>query len=627
MQFILTALGIISILLAFLAQQLGIDNNPVWGTGRILILVFGVSLLLLAILRYLWKTQHIPVRARRQIIKAVKSIHDQLVRTVRILANWQPFSLALSILVVLLVSVYAIWYTSLGRFTVFTPVTNTYVDLGEAFLHGQLSLLQRPDPRLAALSNPYDTNQRKNIPFIWDSSYYKGKFYLYWGPVPAVISSIAEWIFKSRPPDQLVALISYIGIAVIFLLLLLHIRNRYYPDAPGISIPFLILAAVVNLPIFFILGRPQIYETSIIAGQFFLFLGFLFWLRYQITAKYFWLALAGLSWGLAIASRYNLAISVAVFVAFLLFDLYQKSKIQGRFVPGNNSLLHQFTCIDWKAIIAVLIPIALCGIALGIYNFTRFGNPLETGFTYQLTETQPLNHYYSFSYFPSNLYMYLAYPVNTSGSFPFFKSLSAQFNLLPVWASISNGKMFDQVFFGIFPSLPILWSLGLFVPLAVINFIKGRHGKHYYYNEVAAPGPLWRLLAVLLTAGSLQFIFLLVYFYGAMRYILDFYIPFLVLAFTCIWSFDNQIKHKSLLRWLFWLVVMNLSIITAGIGYFAGFDIPPQYFRIINPHLFAALSAFWSSQHSHLVALLGEPVQAIDTIVRISARVVGKLNR
>ena len=80
---------------------------------------------------------------------------------------------------------FAAWYSSAGHFPVFPHIQNDYVDLGTAFLRGQLALLERPDPRLADLGDPYEFTQRKGIPYRWDASYYGGKYYLYWGPAPA----------------------------------------------------------------------------------------------------------------------------------------------------------------------------------------------------------------------------------------------------------------------------------------------------------------------------------------------------------------------------------------------------------------------------------------------------------
>lgn len=112
-----------------------------------------------------------------------------------------------------------------------------------------------------------------------------------------------------------------------------------------------------------------------------------------------------------------------------------------------------------------------------------------------------------------------------------------------------------------------------------------------------------------------------------MRYIPDFYIPLLLGAYFIIWAFDQQIKHIPVLRWLFWLVIISLAIATAGIGFFAGFDIPPQFLRIENPHLFGSLATFWNHQYNQVIALIGEPAAWSGTLARITARVLGIFSR
>jgi hypothetical protein len=623
MQFIYLVAGVIAILLAFFAEWLGIDNNPVWGTGRYLLLIFGIALSIFAVLLHFWKTGRFPSEIRYKIVLICGTLWKVCFRIIHWLTCWQPLSIVLGVIVVFLIAFYALWYTSAGRFPIFSPVTNTYVDLGDAFLHGQLSLLQKPDPRLATLTNPFDSKQRIGIPFIWDSSYYKGKFYLYWGPAPALMSSIAEWILQARPPDQLGVLISYIGLAIILLVLLIHIRKRFFPRVPGISIPVFLLAAFINSPYLFILGRPQIYETSIITGQFFLIFGILAWMRYQIAGRYFWLGLAGLSWGLAIASRYNLVVSVGVFVIFVLYSCFRTKKLNSDFPTNTKGLFNLLKGTDWNAIVAFLVPLILCGFALGMYNYARFGNPLETGLTYQLTLSEPHILYYSAAYTPSNLYMYLVYPINSTGVFPFFKSAAIQYNLLPSWAAMPTGKMFDEVLFGLLPTLPLIWPLILLIPLTVVGIVKGRHSIRLN-EEFALDKPSRLLLTMLLIACSMQFVFLLVFFYGAMRYIVDFYLPLLLAAYITIWAVDKQIRQILFLRWLFWLGIIGLAIWTVVIGFFIGFDIPPQYLRAENPQLFGTLYTIWNHQYNLVSALLGKPQVLAETLTRITARVAGK---
>src|SRR5512138_2879306 len=86
-------------------------------------------------------------------------------------------------LALLVIIFYGTWFISSGTFPSFHHLENYYVNLSQAFLKGQVALLDTPDPRLASLTDPHQAAGTK-IPFLWDVSYYHGKYYIYWGPAP-----------------------------------------------------------------------------------------------------------------------------------------------------------------------------------------------------------------------------------------------------------------------------------------------------------------------------------------------------------------------------------------------------------------------------------------------------------
>ena len=67
-----------------------------------------------------------------------------------------------------------------------------YASLAEGFLRGQLSMAHEPPPALAQLPDPYIHAARKaaGIRPLWDASYFEGKYYLYYSPVPALLFHI-----------------------------------------------------------------------------------------------------------------------------------------------------------------------------------------------------------------------------------------------------------------------------------------------------------------------------------------------------------------------------------------------------------------------------------------------------
>jgi hypothetical protein len=79
-----------------------------------------------------------------------------------------------------------------------TPYTRYYDRQADAFLAGSLSLLEKPPAELLALANPYDYHNREGLGYLWDASLYRGKYYLYWGPVPALVAAGV----KLNPPGR-----------------------------------------------------------------------------------------------------------------------------------------------------------------------------------------------------------------------------------------------------------------------------------------------------------------------------------------------------------------------------------------------------------------------------------------
>jgi len=470
------------------------------------------------------------------------------------------FAIATGMLTCAVIAIYIVWYSSAGKFPDFPETDNAYVELGESFLHGQLFLLEEPNPQLKALPNPYDPTQR-NAPHRWDASYYKGNYYLYWGPVPALAFAVVQGITSIRPAGSLLVIVCYMVLPIILLMILFQIRRQFFPASPVHSMGLCLLISFINLPFLFLLGRPIIYETSIIAGQFFLFLGLLGWVMYGAnSAKVGWLIVAGLSWGLAIGSRYNLVISTSVYMAFILTQIAQDT--------DNRQTL--------KKIALLLTPLLLCLIGLGFYNYVRFGSPFETGLTYQLSLPEIQSEPYSTSYVLSNLFIYLFYPMTTSENFPFILS------------TLPAGNQFDEVTAGLFSSTPSTWLLVLVAP---IIFIAGKTSR----ADALAITSLKRLLFMLLSAVAAQSLFLMVFFFDAMRYMADFYLQLTLAMWILVWMVGTFIRPIRPLHVIYWLIISGFVIWTAGIGFFGGFDIPPQSFRTTNPVLYMQLESFWNN--------------------------------
>jgi hypothetical protein len=482
-----------------------------------------------------------------------------------------------------LIAAFSLWYTSSGQFPEFPHIQNDYLDLGQAFLNGHLALEEQPDPRLAELSNPYDYKQRKNLPYHWDASYFQGKYYLYWGPVPGLVAAGVQRTSGARLPASLLVDLPYLGLLPVLLALLLRLSTCFPASAARGTLWFFMLVGFVNLPLLILIGQPRHYQASIIYGQFFLLLGLLAFVCAAASGRRAWLTLAGLGWGLAVACRYNLAISAGIYVLFALAWLWGVPR-RGHFVVRAGLLL---------------IPLALCFAGLALYDAARFGNPLETGLTYQLTIPEFREISYSISYIPSNLYVYLLYPITGTGAFPFIQSPHFRLALLPAWAAVPPGREFDQAVFGIFRSIPFLWLSILVIPVLFLGI------RRSHEHTASAEATLRRLLFTMMaSAAAAQFVFLLVFFYAAERYVVDFYLPLVVCLALVMWRVDEVLRRNRPLRIGLWFVVAVLGLWTAAIGYFACFGVPTLVGNFYEPAMLAQLASFWNSSYASLRALL-----------------------
>ncbi len=608
MRYLAFLFGIFLMGLAVFANQIGIDHNAVWGAGRYQLFYAGLALGVLSLLVHFYKTGILPQKIRQ---KLAAGKHFFATRVRRISGDLR-LSLILGVLLLVGVTAYAAWFTSAGLFPTFEhPSFNPYVDLGEAFLHGQVSLLQKPDPRLVAIQDPVNDYQaRLQVPYLFDISYFKGNYYVYWGPVPALVYAALQGVARVRPPDQWGVLLFYAGLGALILILLWRARKGFFPNAPGLSLPLFLLAAMVSLPLIVLLEHSYVYETAVIAGQFFLFLGLAAWLFYLLKPQPAWLALAGLSYGLAIGSRYNVVFSVAVFSAFALWTLWREG-------GGSRPFLQRAA--------ALLAPMALCGLALALYNAVRFENPLQTGLSYQLTYPWYMNQYFSLAYFPSNLYQYLLSPLTVKDSFPFIVSAHLQATLAPAWALEPVGKYHEEAIFGALPALPVLWLLAALLPLGGVSLArKRRRGT----TPVARTVRLRRqLAAMLLLAGLLQLVSLLFYYFSAMRYYADFYLLILLRMVFVAWELDERLRSSGarfarIARLAFWLAAALLVLATSGMGLLAGFDLPPQLFRHTNPALFSTLAAQINQLYAGIVELPDTP-GILGIVLRLGMHLAG----
>jgi len=321
-----------------------------------------------------------------------------------------------------------------------------YNRLADGFLAGQLSFIEVPNPALAQLSDPWDPAQNGPLRQFHDVTYYRGKYYLYFGAVPAVLL-LVPWKAVTGsylPQNVAVAIFAWFGVLASMGVVLV-LRWRFFPRTAGWVVGLCLVAVALGNFVPILLRRPVYYELAISSAYAFSMLAVLGVLASLGNGprRRGWLILAGLAYGLAVGSRPNLLFG-AVLLAAPLLPYWRAWR-------GQNSL-------DLVALrrdgLAVGLPFLILIFALLTYNYLRFGSWVEFGTSYMFSGLHPQRDVVtSFRFLPVNLWYYLFAPSQISAFFPFFQVIH-----MP-WFEAPAGYTGQENTYGILPSLPFLWML------------------------------------------------------------------------------------------------------------------------------------------------------------------------
>lgn len=429
-------------------------------------------------------------------------------------------SIHFSGLAILFVLIIDIWFTSLGPWRSRGHTSDYYSRLTSAFLRGQLSLEQKPDPALLALSNPYDHKARKNVPVLGDASLYKGKYYLYFGPFPSLALAIPASLLPLKPGDQIFV---YLFIAGLFLLQCLFFRSivqRFFPTMPGWILPLGILLLGLTGPYTRMLTHPFIHEAAIAGGQLLFTAGFyvaFLALRSESVHKGK-LLLAGLFWLFSVATRSTQLIPIGFMAGLTLFYLFHRCR---RTNPSRE--------FGWLAA-ALIAPLAVGGLVLAWYNWARFDSVFEFGLYYQLAAFNLQANYsilFSRVYFLQNVYNYFLNPYGVSASFPFFEPLAGSEKAVLASLALPNLYAVEGKFPGALLSTPFLWFAIIPVVIFCIK-IAAHFRKRDQKNDLFSFFD-WTIIGLLgsFIAGCVP---ILLYYYVGFRFETDFVASLTLLA-------------------------------------------------------------------------------------------------
>ncbi len=319
---------------------------------------------------------------------------------------------------------------------------------------------------LNKMENPYDTFLREKIfkkenrSYLWDKVFFKGKYYVYYGVVPAVLFYIPyNLIFNYYLSTSFICFLCIIATIIFSSILLYQMVRKFYKNCSIGVFTLLNLLLVYCIGLIHLMNYPDQYALPIITGLMFSFLGLNLWCSILksnklIKTKMFF---GSLSLALVAGCRPQLVLCSILIIPILL-SFYKDNKTK-------------FKKQDYvKYLISIAIPYVLIASLLMYYNCVRFGSPFDFGSNYNLTTNDLTARGFKLSRIPLGLAMYLFNPMNFKNIFPYITVTTLNTNYM----GLTN---YETTFGGLFFTT-IIYAINLFLP----KFKKIINNKVTYFS-------------------------------------------------------------------------------------------------------------------------------------------------
>lgn len=335
-----------------------------------------------------------------------------------------------------------------------------YAHMADSLIHGHVYLDIPVDPGLAAMDNPYDAASRSQLaqssdfPILFDTAFKDGKYYSYFGVLPAVLLFVPYQLLTGHYLPASYAVIVF-GImaslaGVLLCVQLARVFVRRHPLSVGIVVSS-IICAFLSSGIAHNIQASLFYQIPQTSALLFAELAFICWIESKMrNLNKIWLAAGSFFAAMIVGCRPQFAL--AILVAFPLFW----TELVGLWKEGIHSRAGLMREIGtWSA---ALLPF-ICGLLpFGVYNYLRFGSFVDFGANYNLTGYDMTHNQLPFTLMLPLTFLYFFQPPDISTMFPFMSHTQAPMPLwLPMQASYGGFLPFMAPFAFVL-LLPRLWK-------------------------------------------------------------------------------------------------------------------------------------------------------------------------
>lgn len=417
------------------------------------------------------------------------------------------------------------------------PYHQQYHQLAVALSEGKVSIdvaSEETMSALAAMENPYDMTLRSQLVpgwnSVWDTAYYEGNFYVYFGIVPVLLFYLPFYlVFHSAFPTWLGVFIAGSGVVGGVYYLLCKIVRRWFPDTSFALYLILSVIAGNSLNLFFAMLHADFYYLPIVLA-----LCFTLW---------------GIGLLLSAVGRWEKAEKgVVLRIALGALCMALTAGCRPQFLVGSFLILPIVLPAFWKkrkeagaigCAVAFVLPYVIVAAGLMYYNFVRFGSVFDFGANYNLTTNDMTRRGFQPGRLSDGIFMYLFQPISLKTTFPFVE-------VTAFYTDYLGATIKDWTYGGAFMAHPI------FLVLFAVNMVK----KELKEKKVYGFTLLGMLLALVVVCADTEMA-------GIMhRYCTDFWwllmIPAVIILLQLVEKYREAKYFKIILLFLLFAGVFGM---------------------------------------------------------------------
>ncbi len=326
------------------------------------------------------------------------------------------------------------------------PHHKQYQELAEALAEGHCYLDYEPSEGLLNAPNPYDTIylQANGIDYRADYAYFEGKYYVYFGVVPELLLYLPCYLLTGRHlPNYIAVFLFYSGFILAVFALFWEMAKRWFSRIPFFLYLLVSILTVCAGNYLFVIARPDLYDTPIMAANMFTAAGLWLWIRGKYTLSVKGRRICYILGSLCMALVAGCRPQMLLF-SCLAIPLFWEEVMEKRVLFGKKNL--------WDTI-CLCVPYMLVAAGIMYYNAARFGSPFDFGAAYSLTSNDMTKRGFHLSQALLGIWHYIFRPPVVGSDFPYLEGVQ-------IASASYMGKLnAEYTYGGLLASNAFLWIL------------------------------------------------------------------------------------------------------------------------------------------------------------------------